>query len=317
MLSIIFSTFLFTADLVVSAPATGPVTAAVMATHGQITNCWINHQGTAYDITQWAKKHPGGPEVYTPHCGKIGSGATSFDADLNNNHANSKNLDTQNGITKIGPIDPAALATAAASQTTTTTAVANTTSAGAVPAALPDAATDQIRKDAKFKNVPVIGTDATARLDNSWMASCKSGYAFCAWSVPNGANSNDCSTGARIHAHGVVIKGTPGTQEFYNSQLTMNYVQLYDHYQRRNYYKQLPGAKHSCDCGENMPNVRRSDASEMKATPTGRTLTEGGVTFPDPSDPGNFQAAGGNDLATAYKKSNNGQAMTGNLAGKC
>ena len=169
-------------------------------------------------------------------------------------------------------------------------------------AGLPSNLTLQIRKDAKYKNLADLGTDATARIDNSWMSKCTQGYAFCCWDVDNGGNSKQCSSQKSIHCHGVVIKGTPGTQDFLYSQLTLNYVQVYDHYQQRNYYRTLPGAAHSCDCGENMPQVQRSDASEMKSPPKGKQVTIGSVTYPDPSDPGNFQAAGGNDLKTAYKK---------------
>lgn len=170
-------------------------------------------------------------------------------------------------------------------------------------AGLPSSLTLQIRKDAKFKNLADLGADATneTRIDNSWMSECAlKGYAFCCWDVGNGGNSKQCYSKKSIHCHGVVIKGPPGTQDFLYSQLTLNYVQVYDHYQKRNYSSKLPGAKHSCDCGENMPQVQRSDASEMKTNPKGKQVTINGVTYPDPSDPGNFQPAGNNDLKTAY-----------------
>ena len=144
----------------------------------------------------------------------------------------------------------------------------------------------------------LLGQDAVNRLDNSWMASC---YAFCAWQVDSGFNSKVCATNIEIHTHGVVIKGSPGSQEFFNSQLTMNYVQMYDHMEKRGYYNPLDGY-HSCDCGENMPVVKRADASKMKQTPTGRYLKlNTGLVIPDPSDPENFELANeSNSLKVAY-----------------
>lgn len=58
-----------------------------LSSHNKISDCWIVHAGSAYDITQWATKHPGGSAVYAPFCGKTGTG---FDNALKAEHGNSK-----------------------------------------------------------------------------------------------------------------------------------------------------------------------------------------------------------------------------------
>ena len=50
-----------------------------------------------------------------------------------------------------------------------------------------------------------------------------------------------------------------------------------------------------------MAKFQRSDASKIVANPAA-LVSVGGENVPDPSNAGNFQAAGGNDLATAYKE---------------
>lgn len=50
-----------------------------------------------------------------------------------------------------------------------------------------------------------------------------------------------------------------------------------------------------------MAMFQRSDASKIVANPAA-LVNVAGENVPDPSVAGNFQAAGGNDLATAFKE---------------
>lgn len=122
-------------------------------------------------------------------------------------------------------------------------AVNNQTSAAgsnsAYPAGIPD---NLIFKNVDSKKVATLNKKdpkAKARADNAWMAQCKQGYAFCCWSQTNNQNVKQvCDKGlqkesGKMHCHGTVIYGQPGSKEFFYSQLALNYVQIHDHLQNR------------------------------------------------------------------------------------
>jgi cytochrome b involved in lipid metabolism len=47
----------------------GTVSAASLAEHAVLADCWLLIHGNVYDLTEYAPKHPGGPEYVTDFCG--------------------------------------------------------------------------------------------------------------------------------------------------------------------------------------------------------------------------------------------------------
>lgn len=133
-----------------------------------------------------------------------------------------------------------------------------------------------------------------------WMDTCKNGVAFCCWSLgPKNSNSKQCGSQDKghIHCHGTVIR--PGCLE--EAKLAMNYVQVWDHLQKRNYSQPLKGvgadgAPHkACGCAEDMPRVKRSDASMLKQGIKYKVGKTGLIS----SEGGNFQNV---NLVVQHKK---------------
>ena len=173
-----------------------------------------------------------------------------------------------------------------------------------------------VAKNAKGKAAfAKLTDDDKDRSTNNWMANCKNGAAACMWTVGTGDNPNtqvcDASLvagGVPVHCHGVVIQ--EGQLE--NAKKVMQFIQLGDHVTQRGYSGSVAGFN-SCDCIENLAVTTRCDASELIASPKG-LLADG---TPDPLNKNNFQAAGGNNLANAFKKANAGKAVDANLVGNC
>jgi hypothetical protein len=95
-----------------------------------------------------------------------------------------------------------------------------------------------------------------------------------------------------IHCHGTVF--APG-RPIEEAMITLNYVQVHDHFVKRNYYGSVPGFN-ACDCGKNMPFVHRSDVSMLNKNLYGTPFDK-----IDPSSKKNFNAGTGNNLANTYK----------------
>jgi hypothetical protein len=147
--------------------------------------------------------------------------------------------------------------------------------------------------------VALLSAEDQSRANNEWMKSCEpSDVVFCCWtdgSVKNNPNSQFCpltDASPPIHCHGtVLIPGRPIEE----AMITINYVQVHDHLVKRNYYGNVEGFK-SCDCGKNMPIVKRSDVSQLISTLYGTPFEK-----LDPALATNFNSGSGNDLATTYK----------------
>jgi len=52
---------------------TRTVTAAEVAAHNAMNDCWMIIDGKVYDLTPFISMHPGGPATISQYCGKDGS----------------------------------------------------------------------------------------------------------------------------------------------------------------------------------------------------------------------------------------------------
>lgn len=59
----------------VSPTASSLLTMSQLSTHNNPNDCWIQINGKAYDVTQFALKHPGSAEIMYPYCGKDATAA--------------------------------------------------------------------------------------------------------------------------------------------------------------------------------------------------------------------------------------------------
>lgn len=51
-------------------PNVGVMSSTTMAEHSDADgDCWVAYHGNVYDMTRYARKHPGGRSVITDHCG--------------------------------------------------------------------------------------------------------------------------------------------------------------------------------------------------------------------------------------------------------
>ena len=82
-----FSINVLAALSILSASCLAADVTATFASHNTIKDCWVQRGSNAYDITAWAQQHPGGPDVYSPFCGKSGPG---FDKALKDTHQTSQ-----------------------------------------------------------------------------------------------------------------------------------------------------------------------------------------------------------------------------------
>ena len=58
-----------------SSPALPSVTLAKVKENNSAASCWTIVNGNVYDLTKWAAKHPGGPQVIRSLCGIDGTSA--------------------------------------------------------------------------------------------------------------------------------------------------------------------------------------------------------------------------------------------------
>lgn len=134
------------------------------------------------------------------------------------------------------------------------------------------------------------------RASNEWMKDCVINAAFCCWT--KGVKQSNTklyeSPKTTIHCHGTVIDKTT-KNGITDAQITLNYIQVYDHLKKRGYYGSVMGYN-ACDCAENMPKVKRADASQLK---TNFTVDSSGNA--DPTNARNFRAGKRNDLECEYK----------------
>lgn len=82
-----FSNNVLAALSLLSASCLAADVTASFSSHNTIKDCWVQRGSNAYDITAWAQQHPGGPDVYSPFCGKSGPG---FDKALKDTHKTSQ-----------------------------------------------------------------------------------------------------------------------------------------------------------------------------------------------------------------------------------
>ena len=88
-----------------------------LSSHSQISDCWVVWKGNAYDVTSWSTKHPGGKDVYTPYCGKTGTG---FETAFQGQHGSSKDSSLTTNLVLKGTVSStAATGTGSASPSTT------------------------------------------------------------------------------------------------------------------------------------------------------------------------------------------------------
>lgn len=64
---------LWSAALVPAASAVDSYTLADVAAHSTAGDCWTVVEGKVYDLTNWVRRHPGGPANITRMCGKDGT----------------------------------------------------------------------------------------------------------------------------------------------------------------------------------------------------------------------------------------------------
>ncbi len=55
-----------------STGATASLTMSAVATHNSATSCWTVIDGNVYDLTEWIRQHPGGPQAIGKLCGRDG-----------------------------------------------------------------------------------------------------------------------------------------------------------------------------------------------------------------------------------------------------
>lgn len=79
-------------------PAPNTYTLADIATHADTTSCWTAVNGSVYELTEWANRHPGGSKPILFMCGKDAT------ENFQKKHGASKTAQAALGLLKIGTL---------------------------------------------------------------------------------------------------------------------------------------------------------------------------------------------------------------------